>query len=58
MFTGLLGDLQVWDHAKTDQDIMALACGAEGNLVKFRDMEIVGEDNFEAGDIVVCEEGL
>jgi len=53
---GLLADLQVWDRALSDSEITQdLGCQAQGNVVKFEDLEVVGEDNFQPSNFKCSE---
>lgn len=50
MFKGILADLQVWDHALSDTQVTSLDCTAEGNLIKFNQLEVVGAEQWVDND--------
>lgn len=54
MTPGHIADFQLWDKAFSDAEVLALKCGLLGNVVRFEDMEVVGEDKFHHGEDFQC----
>jgi len=54
MTPGHIADFQLWDKAFSDAEVQALKCGLLGNVVRFEDMEVVGESRFHHGEDFQC----
>lgn len=54
MVSGYIADFQMWYNALSNDEVRGLRCRSEGNLLTFKDLEIVGTHQMQYGDKFKC----